>query len=1050
MKRIILLIGLLCFFKGLHAQNVITIKGVVRDGSNQPIPGATITEKGTKNITVSSNFGTYQISVKTDAILVFSYLGTKTVEQKINGRTTIDAKLQDDVNNLNDVVVIGYGQTVQRKDLTGAVASLKGSEIAKTPVVNVAQALQGRMAGVQVTMPSGDPGSTPQIKIRGGSSITQSNEPLYVVDGVPQTDGLAFLDPTDIESVDVMKDAASTAVYGARGANGVILITTKQSKGGKTTISYDGYVGVQKAPGFLPVMSPYEYMLYIYENSTRDVTRAQKFLTSFGTFESLAANYGNRAGINWQDEIFGGSASSQYHKISVNGGSGDTRYNLFYSRNINDGLMLNSGANRDIAKLTVTNSPGKKLKLNGIVNYSNQKIYGSGGTQEGGNARLSMLQTLLQYRPVNLPNVSDNSLIDDVVDPLDDPGNPAFQSPIVTVNTRLRDQRIRSLNANATARYAISNKFTYNGLVGFTNTSRVDKNFNDSESITAIRNKGASGGITTTFNNRFNYNNTLTYSDIYGKDHKFDITIGQEYIYNYAESVSAGATNFPNVNSGWYNLGLGTVAGFPSSFAEEDKLLSFFTRANYSFKGKYIFAATLRADGSSKFGEENRWGYFPSGSFAWKMTEEKFLKSLNFLSDLKLRASYGTSGNNRIANYAALGIFTSGQYASNNSILPTVFQNSLANPSLKWESVKATNIGLDIGLLKQRIALTVDWFDNRSKDLLYNTRIPASAGFTRQFQNIGSTSSRGVEFTLNTVNIKKSDFNWSTNFNITFNKTKVLKLSDGENSLLTSSYNNSYQDYILQVGQPVGTMFGYQQDGLYQVSDFNYDATAKTYSLKPGVVQDAIAVQPGYIKFKDLNGDGKITDADRTIIGNANPKFSGGINNTFAYKGFDLSIFLNFTQGNKIFNANVKNNLAIASDFSNNLAFQADRWRTINAAGQVVTDPAELTALNQGKNSVASILGNTSGRMYDSVIEDGSFLRISNINLGYTFPKRWLERVKIANARIYVTAYNLHVFTRYSGYDPEVSVVDNALTPGVDFSAYPRPRSFVAGINLSL
>lgn len=1051
MKRYFLLLMICAFWVQAQAQNTIAVKGIVTDANNLAMPGATVTEKGTANSSATDDKGAYQIKVKAGAVLVFTHLGSKVQEQPLNGRTTINVKLLDDVNSLTEVVVLGYGQTQTKKDLTGAVSSLKGEEISKVPVPNVAQALQGRLAGVQVTLPSGDPGATPQIKIRGGSSITQSNEPLYVVDGVPQTDGLAFLDPSDIQSVDILKDASSTAIYGARGANGVVLITTKQTKGGKTTINYDGYVGVQTAPKFLPTLTPYEYILYTYENSTRDAVRSQKFLSRFGDFSSLEQNYGNRSGVNWQDEIFGRTAGSQYHKISVNGGSGDTKYNLFYSRNVNDGLMLRSGANRDIAKLTVSTSPNKKLKLTSIVNYSNQKIYGSGGTQEGGNARLNMLQTLLQYRPVNTPDMTDEDLKTTVVDPLDDAGTPAFQSPLITVNTRLREQRIRSLNANATARYAITDKFTYNGLVSFNNIARLDKSFNEANSITAIRNKGAFGEIENIHNNRFTYNNSLTYSDRYGKSHKFDITLGQEYIYNFAERAGASATNFPNVNNGWFDLGLGTVAGFPSSFAEEDKLLSFFSRANYSYKGKYLLSATLRADGSSKFGVENKWGYFPSGSAAWRIVEEDFMKPLRFVSDLKLRASYGTSGNNRIANYAALGVFASGQYSSNTSVLPTVFQNSLANPFLKWEAVKAANIGVDMGFFKQRIALSVDLFDNRSQDLLYNTIIPASSGFTRQFQNIGATRSRGIEFALNTINVRNADFSWNTNFNIAFTRTKVLKLSDGEKSLITDSYDDRFQDYILQVGQPVGTMYGYVQDGLYQVADFDYDTGAGTYSLKPGVIEDQITVQPGFIKFKDLNGDGKITpDGDRTIVGNANPKFSGGINNTFSYKGFDLSVFLNFTVGNDIYNANMKNNLTIAGDFGSNLAFQANRWTNINAAGQLVTDPAELAAINQGRNSVASILGNTSGRMYNSLIENGSFLRINNVSLGYTLPSNWLKSLKIANARFYVTAYNLHVFTNYSGYDPEVSVINNPLTPGVDFSAYPRPRSFVAGINLSL
>ncbi|PTS92405.1 TonB-dependent receptor [Pedobacter sp. HMWF019] len=1055
MKRILLILFLLTTSTLLFSQEIITVKGVVRDGTKQAMPGVSIYEKGTQNAVVSASNGTYQIKVKANATLTFSYLGTKSVERQVNNRTVIDVQLVDDANNLNEVVVTGYGQTVARKDLTGSVSSIRGEELAKVPVQNIAQALQGRIAGMQVTMGSGDPGSAPSIKIRGGTSITQSNEPLYVVDGVPQTEGLAFLDPTDVESIDVLKDASATAIYGARGANGVVLVTTKKIKSGKTTINYDGYVGAKTITRYLPVLDPYQYVQYAYENALPNVGRMATFLNTYGSFDSLQTRYANRPGINWQKEVFDKTAISQYHKVGINGGSNEIKYNLFYSKSKNDGILLNSGSNKDIAKLSVVNNIGKDITVTGIVNYSDQFIYGTGGTQTGGNARLSFLQTLLQYRPINGKNNNDLDLIDDTIDPLDNQGNPAFQSPLISLNSRKIEQSIKNLNASATIRYNFLKNVSYNGLVSFSSQTNKIKTFIDATNIQAIRSGGPNGGISDALTQRLSYNNVITYANTFGKEHKMDVSIGQEYIYNYGESFSASAAGFPTVNNGFDNLGAGTIANFPTSYAEDDKLLSFFARANYSYKGRYLLSASIRRDGSSKFGEENVFGYFPSGALAWKINEEAFMKQFSAISDLKLRVSYGSSGNNRIANYAALGTYVTGNYPLNNQVISAVYQANLANPFLKWETVVQKNIGLDLGLFKQRIMLTTELYDNRSKDLLYNTRIPASSGFGTQLQNIGETSSKGIEFTLNTVNIRNSEFLWNTNFNIAFNKTKVLKLSNEENSLLTSSYNTSFNDYILKVGQPVGMMYGYISDGLYQVNDFNYNSTTGTYVLKPGVVNSGNAPQPGYAKYKDIGGpngvpDGLINDQDRTIIGNANPKFTGGINNTFSYKGIDLSVFLDFTYGNDIYNANIQNNLVISGDFNSNLAFQANRWTNVGASGQLVTDPAELEALNKGKNTIASIGGTTAGRLTSFAIEDGSFLRINNISLGYTLPKKWLSKVKIANARIYVTAYNLHVFTKYSGYDPEVSVTNNPLTPGVDFSAYPRGRSFVAGLNLSL
>jgi len=1049
MKRTLFLFMLLITSIVTYGQN-ITVSGLVTDGQKLPLPGATVYEKGTKNSTVTSIDGDYQIKVKPDAILVFTFMGTKTTEIPVKNRTTINTKLIDDTNNLDEVVVVGYG-TKSRKNITGAISSVKGEEIAKMPVQNVAQALQGRVAGMQVTMSDGTPGSEPTLRIRGGTSITQSNEPLYVVDGVAQTGGLGFLDPTDIESVDVLKDASSTSIYGAQGANGVVLVTTKKTKSGKLTIGYDTYGGIKTIAKKLDVMNPYQYTQLMYEGATDDV-RLQKFIKNYGTWDELASLYQNRPGINWQDEIFGNAVQSQYHKISLSAGGNETRFNSFYSVNNDQGIMLGSESVKHIAKLAVTHNVTDKFSVNAIVNYSNQKITGL-DTGEGGNARLSMLQTLLQYRPTIGKNGVDEDLKTLTVDPLDNQDSPIFQSPSITIDSQKREAITRSINMSLQLQYNITPKLVYRGLISYTDNNNNSKYFNDARGIQAIRSGGANGGVTNNISTRLNYNNVLTYSNIFSKNHKFDVTTGQEYIYNYAEGITATASAFPDVNLGWDKLQLGTIAGIPTTFAEDDKMLSFFAKTSYSFKNKYLFAASIRADGSSKFGSDNRWGYFPSVSAAYRIIEEDFMRNVPVFSDLKFRVSYGEAGNNRIANYAALGIFNSGSYPINNQTNITAYQNNIPNPLLKWEATKSTNIGLDLGFFKQRISLTTELYENRSKDLLYNTRVPASSGFKKQFQNIGATSNRGLEFTLNTINIKKADFNWSTNFNIAFNKTKVLALSEGENSLITNSYTTS-NDYILEVGRPVGVMYGYVRDGLYQVSDFDYNATNSTYTLKSGVASDNVVVQPGFIKFKDISGpngkpDGVINDLDRTAIGDSNPKYTGGLNNTFSYKGLDLSIFLDFSVGNDIYNANVLNNSRLNQENLNTFAIYADRWTTINSSGQRVTDPAELAALNVGKTNPA-FNGNATGRLYSDIIEDGSFLRINNISLGYTLPKKWLSNTKISNLRIYFTANNVYVFTKYSGYDPEVSVINSAITRGVDFSAYPRSKSFLTGLNISL
>ena len=1034
---------------GLFAQNR-TVKGTVTNPTGEPLAAVTVKEKGGTRSAITKPDGSYEINVGDNAVLVFSFVGFATVEEKVDQRTFINIQLKVADKSLDDVVVIGYG-TQKRKDLTGAVSSVSGTELAKVPVQNVAQSLQGRLAGVQVTMSDGSPGGEPSIKIRGGTSITQSNQPLYVVDGVPQTDGLAFLDPMDIETIDVLKDASATAIYGARGGNGVVLITTKQTKTGKVSVNYDGYVGAKKITNEVPLMDAHDYLVLDYERSLQDATLLDNFIKRYGPYDSLSVLYPKGRGVNWQEETFGQTAWNQYHKISINGGSKESKVNLFFSRNKDEGIMINSGSTKNIAKLNLNQKVGDKLTINAIVNYSNQKITGLPPT-EGGNARLTVLQTIWQYRPVAGRNpLEDESLMDYEVDPADDAGSPAFQSPIVGARSRLRERVINTLNGNVSVQYQFNKNITYRGLISYTQRDNKYKQFNTLESIVARRSGGPFGSIDQGKDSRFNYNNTLTWSKTFG-DHRIDVTAGQEYIYNYSESFGASASAFPASNRGWDNLSLGTIIGTPTSYAEEDKLLSFFGRVNYNFNDKYLLTATLRADGSSKFGTENQWGYFPSAAFAWRVINEDFMKNVRALSDLKLRVSYGQSGNNRIANYAALGIYATGSYPLNNVVVPAAFQGNLPNPFLKWEANQAVNIGVDLGFLNQRITLTAEVYENRSKDLLFNTRIPASSGFATQFQNIGSTSSKGLEFTLNTVNVKKKDFNWSTSFNIAFTKTKVLELSQDERAKIVNSYT-TINDFILEVGQPVGIIYGYVTDGLYQVSDFDFNPATNSYTLKSGVVADNRAVQPGYQKFKDLSGpdgkpDGRITDLDRTRIGNTNPKFIGGLNNTFSYKGIDLSVFLNFSVGNDVYNANVLNNAALSNQYKNTLARFADRWTTLNDAGQRITDPTELANRNQGK-TIPSYIGMVSDRPYNDIVEDGSFLRINNVSLGYTLPGAWTKKAKISNARFYLTAYNLHVFTKYSGYDPEVNVVNNPLTPGVDFSAYPRAKSFVAGVNLT-
>lgn len=1046
MKQFLIFFVLLGILIPAFGQNGKTIKGTVTNSAGAPMPGVTVyTKKGTTTVTTTK--GTYEIRTGADDILTFSHIGYETVTRPTGDAEQIDVVLTEDSKNLDQVVVIGYG-TAKRRDLTGSVASVDGAELAKVPVQNVGQALQGRLAGVQVSMPDGTPGAEPQIVLRGGTSISQSNEPLYVVDGVPQPDGIGFLDPMDIETIDVLKDGAAN-IYGSRGANGVVNITTKKLKTGKLTLTYDNYVGVKEITDYIPVMGAYDYALLQYERANTPAKMAT-FLKEYGPFDSLADRFAGK-GVNWQEQVFGKPVTSQYHKIGINGGSAETKFNMFFSRNNDEGIMLNSGSVKNIAKLGLNHNVNKKITVAATVNYSDQKVTGIGSQGlQGSNAQYNDLINIFRYRPtLGLRGSDDDFALSEEDDPLVD-GNTGYQNPIVGALSQQKEVRVKLLNANATVRYQFNDHFSYSGLVALKQGTAKTKLFRGAESSWARRTGGPSGSIDEKTTSGWNYNNTLTYNNAFNKVHKLGVTLGQEQVYDYMESFGASGSIYPALNMGWDNLGLAGISGLPISYTEDNTLISFFTRVNYAFKDRYLLEGIFRADGSSKFAPQNKWGYFPTALASWKVINEPFMKDNGLFSDLRLRASYGYSGNNRVPNYRSMAVYATGNYPLNNTNTATAYQNTLPNPDLKWETNLKSNIGLDIGLLRQRITLTAEYFDNRSKDLLYNTPITNTAGYTSQLRNIGQTSSKGFELTINTKNVSTKDFSWNTSFNIAFPKTKVLALNDGVSSIYakTWSINN---DYLLQIGHPIGDMYGWVYDGLYTVDDFNYNSSTNVYTLKPGVPVDAVTnAQPGYLKLKDITGDGKINDDDRTIIGNAQPRFYGGLNNTFSYKGIDLSIFINWVQGNDIYNGNKLSNSVSSQDYNNMFAYNANRWMTVNADGQLVTDPAALAALNQGK-TIPSWTGAGTLRLHDKMIEDGSFLRISNINLGYTLPKEWIRKARISNARIYVVAYNLHVFTKYTGYDPEVSVVNSTgLTPGVDFGAYPRGRSFMAGLNIAL
>ena len=1049
-----------------YAQS-LTVTGKVIDSEGYEVIGGSVTIKGAAGVgTVTDVNGNYSLKVNDASkdVLVFSYVGMTSQEVKVDGRSVIDVTLKADAVMLEEVVAIGYA-TVKRKDLTGSVASVNSKELSKVPTSDITQALAGRMAGVQVMQSEGAPGASISIRVRGGISITQSNEPLYIIDGFPSEDGMSTLDPAEIETIDILKDASATAIYGARGANGVVVITTKSGgKEGKATVTFDSYVGFKKVAKKLDVLSTREFALLDYErryysaftakNSTQeDLDKAvANFEALYGKYADIDANYANRAGIDWQDQTLGRTALTQNYRVGVSGGTDKLNYNLAYSYYDEEGAMVYSGNKKHNISFNMNHKLNDRLSITARISYDQMKIYGM-GTSEGGD-RFNKMQHILQYRPMVGINGTDDLLLGDE-DPLlvDDTGN-VMQNPLLSAAEETKDREYRTFQANGGFTLKLIKGLSFRNTTGMRYQTRRNDTFYGDKSITAKR-SSINGSIQNIENSSFQTSNVLNYNWA-GKGHDITAMLGQEYVNRWNRSFSAAAANFPNDDIGLGDLSLGLPTAVSSSENYDDKLLSFFARFNYGFKDKYLFTASFRADGSSKFGKNNKWGYFPAFSAAWRLGEEEFIKNLNIFSDLKVRLGYGMAGNNRIDSYVSLPMLTSVTYPNGDSTQPGYVSKQIPNPNLKWEANKTFNFGLDFGFFNQRLTISPEFYINRSSNLLLNAKLPTSSGYDSMVINAGETENKGIDLTINSTNIMTKDFTWNTAVTLSHNKNSVKKLTGENVQLWEASFGYNQNTHIIGVNQPLGQMYGYVTDGLYQVSDFDYDEATKTYTLKDGVPYSGkkTDVKPGMWKFKNVDGseDNKITENDKTVIGNAYPKFYGGINNTFTYKDFDLSIFLTYSFGNDVFNATKLTNTKTALQNKNvlDIANSSNRWVGVNKKGELITDPQEMADINKGK-TVAAVYDNEIGDTYihSWAVEDGSYLKLSNITLGYTFPRKMLSKIGISKLRLYATGSNLLTWTKYTGFDPEVSTMGSGLTPGVDFGAYPKSRSFVFGINLA-
>ncbi|WP_276501839.1 SusC/RagA family TonB-linked outer membrane protein [Terrimonas pollutisoli] len=1079
MKKMLLLLGWL-FTVLISQAQTREVSGQVTDEEGKPLRGVTVLVTATKKGTQTDTNGNFKIDAPAsgEVVLQITNTGFKPATVRTDGAAAVAVKLDKDVAALEDVVVIGY-QSVKRKDLTGTVSSLPASQLEKIPVSSAAEALTGRLAGVQVTTVDGQPGAEVVIRVRGGGSITGSNDPLYIVDGF-RVSSINDIAPTDIASIDILKDAATAAIYGAAGANGVVIITTKSAKGGKTTISYNGFMQSRNLPKKLDVLSPYEFVLAQHEFAKlRGQSEVDNLTKYFGAYDDLEL-YKYQQGTDWQEVLFGSAPLSQQHNLSITGGTDKTKMSLSVSNNKDEGLIPANAYQRNYLNFKLNHEISKSLKFDFASRFTHTVVDGN-GTAGTSSLRIG---DAITARPVN--GIADQIVIDQGAG--DDEYEQFLKSlinPLALAEQDWRKRTSRLLNMNAGLSWQIIKGLTYRSEFNLNHGTSIIKRYYG-PLTTLSKNEGSNlplGELTNNETHGYRWTNTLAYSRNFAERHDLSLLAGQEVL-----ALNKGLTEYSRAikfvdgtapEKLFATMALGTTDKHTTTVLAGQKVASFFGQAIYQFDKKYIFNLTGRFDGSTQFAPGKQWGFFPAASFAWRMSNEEFMDNVAFVSDLKFRASYGAVGNNNIANDLWRTLFTPSVtrpigFGDAPQPYYTYASTLLTNPDIRWETTITRNIGLDFGLFKNRLTGTLDFYKNTTKDLLVESLIPTTTGFSRQQQNIGQTSNKGIELALNVDVIRKKDLQINFNFNIGINRARIDKLDGVNEQAFSSNWAGTdlktQDDYRLIVGQTIGLMYGYVTDGWYTADDFeSYDATSKQYILKAGVPNDAGilglpsgyfksgTVRPGILKLKDLNGDTAITAADRQLIGSALPKHSGGFGFNIVYKGFDFSPFFNWMYGNDVYNTGkISFNMQYRTSYGNmlNTSSYDNRFHYTDANGEIVTDMAELSKMNANAKTWSPFsMGTASPVFHSSAVEDGSFLRLNNVTLGYSLPQKLISKAYMKKLRVYVTVYNAFLWTSYSGYDPEVSTTRSSgysqLTPGVDYSAFPKSRTYTAGVNVT-
>ena len=1034
----------------ISAQSV-QVKGRVTDTAGEPLVAVTVYESGnTANGTVTDMDGNYSISVPQSATLIFSCLGFEEVQEAVGKRSVINVALAEEQLSIDaaEVVSIGYG-SVTRRDLTGSVSKVDMGDIMKTPVPNFDQALTGRIAGVVVTTSDGALGSEANITIRGNNSLTQSSAPLYVIDGFPSESSMALsLNSADIESIDILKDASATAIYGARGANGVIVITTKQGVEGKPKINFSASWTGSKIANKVDLMNGYDFVRF--QTDRNEVySNTNPYLSDGYTLE----DYRDARWVDWQDMVYR-PALTQNYSISLSGGSKEmgNRYNVSFSALDQDGIIVKSNFQRYQGKINFVQKIGKNVEVNLLANYSRAVTNGNTPTsaQQSSSASGWLIYSIWGYRPVK--PLSQGDIMDDFMDELVDEDIASADdyrfNPAKTVRNEYKKTIVDYLNANASISWTIVPDLVLKVSGGYTLNKRRREEFFGSQTYTGYEGspsgKGINGGIYWTDQTTWLNENTLTWNKHIKRNHHLNILAGvtfqgqtQDYKGIRAEQMSTESLGLNGLHTGQYQ----NVTPYQYDWT----LMSGLFRINYNYRYKYYLTASFRADGSSKFPTDNQWGYFPSVGLSWNFNREDLLKNSSWLKNGKLRLSWGLTGNNRTTTpydyYAQIttlpGDVESFDYVFNGQIVSGYYPNNMANDKLKWETTEQYNVGVDLSFFENdRIRVTADWYLKNTYDLLLQATIPASSGYTSAMMNIGSMRNSGFEFSLETLNINHKNFQWSTSFNIAFNRNKVTALTQDQYSLFSAvSWDqrfNSQYPYVTQVGKPSGLMYGYIYEGTYKTDDFINGSL-----LKPGVPYSSSTgranVKPGDPKYRDINGDGVIDDNDRTVIGCGQPVHTGGFGNTFYFYGFDVNIFFSWSYGNDVLNAN-------RLIFENGNTANLNQLASYNNRFDVDRNPdSDIPAIGANDMFVYS----------SRVVEDGSFLRLRNISVGYTLPRSVLRKMHFDTMRVYVSADNIWTWTNYSGPDPEVSTRNSVLTPGFDWSAYPRSFGLTAGVSFT-